>query len=272
VRNVDDLLAGLLTQPDGQLSPSVYETGRLVALAPWLPGHRDRWKFLMDAQHLDGSWGGPDEYGLVPTLSATDAALTAVARDMPDPVTRSLLRRSSDAGLRWLLRRLGSDDPIELPDTVAVELIVPPLVDRLNEHLATADVVRWRGRLYVPRNLDQAPVAAIRARIRAGGTVPTKLAQSLEIAGPAVSGAGSVTAYHGAVGCAPAATAAWLADDRFRARHPESVEYLTDLIARHGGPVPTVIPITRFERAWVLADLVRSGMPLTVPPELLDEH
>jgi halimadienyl-diphosphate synthase len=67
------LLARLTDDPWGGLSPSVYETGRLVALAPWLQGHDARIRYLLDTQHADGTWGGPGEYALVPTLSAVDA-------------------------------------------------------------------------------------------------------------------------------------------------------------------------------------------------------
>jgi Squalene-hopene cyclase C-terminal domain/Prenyltransferase and squalene oxidase repeat len=268
---VKDLMTGLLAQPNGQISPSVYETGRVVALAPWLSGQDGRWEFLLRCQHPDGSWGGPGEYRLVPTLSATEAILTSIPRDRPGPVTRDRLRRAGGAGLRALFEMLGSAGSVQLPDTVAVELIVPQLIEKLNGHLAADRDSPWgSARLPMPRNLDTAKLAKIRMALGAGAAIPVKLAQSLEIAGSMVSGAPSVTACGGAVGCAPAATAAWLADEEFRGRHRDSVGYLEALAARHGGPVPTVIPITEFERAWVLSDLVRGGTDVPVPQELVD--
>ncbi|HKT01990.1 MAG TPA: hypothetical protein VJT31_20885, partial [Rugosimonospora sp.] len=60
----------------GRVSASVYETGRLVALRPDLPGHRARLDFLLARQAPDGSWGAPGGYAVVPTLSATAALLT----------------------------------------------------------------------------------------------------------------------------------------------------------------------------------------------------
>ncbi len=69
----DELVRGLMLQPWGQVSPSVYETGRLVTLAPWLVGHRDRVAYLIGTQRPDGAWGALDGYALVPTLSATEA-------------------------------------------------------------------------------------------------------------------------------------------------------------------------------------------------------
>ena len=54
-------------EPWGQVSPSVYETGRLVVLAPSLTGHAERLDFLRATQRADGGWGagrrlraGPD--------------------------------------------------------------------------------------------------------------------------------------------------------------------------------------------------------------------
>lgn len=75
---VDDLTE----RPWGSSSPSVYETGRLVSLAPWLTGHGERLRFLLAEQRPDGGWGLPDDgYALVPTLSATEALLSALGAD-----------------------------------------------------------------------------------------------------------------------------------------------------------------------------------------------
>jgi halimadienyl-diphosphate synthase len=70
-QDVRDLLAEVADEPSGHTSPSIYESGRLVTLAPWLTGHGDRIEYLLSRQRLDGGWGPPDGYALVPTLSAT---------------------------------------------------------------------------------------------------------------------------------------------------------------------------------------------------------
>ncbi|MEV4083731.1 hypothetical protein AB0J43_26065, partial [Nonomuraea fuscirosea] len=67
-----ELVTSLMLRPWGQVSTSVYETGRLVSLAPWLTGHRARIDYLIRTQRQDGAWGAPDGYGVVPTLSATE--------------------------------------------------------------------------------------------------------------------------------------------------------------------------------------------------------
>ncbi|MEV6517756.1 prenyltransferase, partial [Micromonospora chalcea] len=78
-----DLVAALTGEPSGQTSPSIYESARLVALAPWLDGHDRRLAWLLGRQRPDGGWGGAGGYALVPTLSAVEALLTVLRRDGP---------------------------------------------------------------------------------------------------------------------------------------------------------------------------------------------
>ena len=46
-RAVTRLLDQVRGNPLGHVSPSWYETARLLVLAPWLPGHADRLRFLL---------------------------------------------------------------------------------------------------------------------------------------------------------------------------------------------------------------------------------
>ena len=121
------LVAGLVDEPWGQVSASVYETGRLVALSPGLTGHDRRVDHLLRTQRPDGGWGSPEPgYALVPTLSATDALLSTLragelgAEDV-----------AATVGLRTLFRWLRGPGALaapDLPDLPAIELIVPSLV------------------------------------------------------------------------------------------------------------------------------------------------
>lgn len=272
----EQLLAGVLAQPWGQLSPSVYETARVATLAPWLPGQRARWEFLLERQQPDGWWGGHEGYRLVPTLSATEALLTALLRDRPDETTRGRLLRAVDAGLHALTGLLRPQNAAGLPDTVAVELIVPALVEELNLHLARLAareppaLERWhRVVLSVPPQLDLGVLANVRAGLRAGAVVPTKLLHSFEVVGATAGAAVTLDPVGGAVGCSPAATAAWLAVAGHGGRR-ECVGYLQELTGRYGGPVPSVVPISVFERTWVLADLVRAQLAAPIPPALVE--
>jgi hypothetical protein len=267
-----DLVASMTLNPAGQVSPSVYETGRLVTLAPWLPGQSHRLKFLLATQRLDGGWGAPGGYTLVPTLSATEAILTALHRQDGGPARR--LTEAADQALLLLSTSLQELKADALPDMPAVELIAASLIELINARLRTPPVglEHWAARepLHSPLEAESTLLPAIRALVESGGEVPQKLLHALEITGPAAASAPAVAPGPaiGTVGASPAATAAWLGG------HPDpdgpAYRYLEETVRRFGGPAPCTTPITVFERAWVLTNLVRAGIELTVPRELTD--
>jgi halimadienyl-diphosphate synthase len=250
------VLARLQERPWGTVSPSVYETARLVALAPWLPGHLRRVEFLLAEERPDGAWGGPEGYALVPTLSATDALLAEAGIGGGDSRVIGAARR----GVLALRHRLQSAGPA-LPDLPAADLIVPGLIASLNARLRRfPDLGRLPAR-------DTGPVAAIRARLRAGHGLPQKALHALEIAGPAAEAAAGVQPHAlGPVGASPAATAVWLGRD---GQDRAARAYLDSVIALHNGPVPCALPVTEFERAWVLCGLLRAGVDVPVPRALV---
>lgn len=293
------LVAGLLLSPWGRSSPSVYETGRLVSLAPWLTGHARRIRFLLDTQRPDGGWGPPDPgYALVPTLSAAEAllsVLTSTGRRWPSGVYYTEVVRAAGRALRTLARRLDHSAAPDFPDMPAIEHITPSLIEAINAQLdglrSDPAFASWwpGGRLSPPTGMDGTFLAAARAHLDDGGAVPLKLQHALEIAGPSARRARSVrpvplpgparpaggpgpdgrAAPCATVGASAAATAAWLGtpgpgDDAVR-------HYLEAAVEQHGGPVSVAAPVTNFERGWVLSWLARAGIPLTVPRELIDQ-
>ncbi|MEV6520792.1 prenyltransferase/squalene oxidase repeat-containing protein [Longispora sp. NPDC051575] len=244
--NVDTLLASMMT--DGsRVSTSVYDTSRLVSLVPQLAGHQARVDFLLRHQAPDGSWGGVDGYGYVPTLSATESLLAAGQRVAAE---RGLARLRS-----WL--------KVELTpaDTIAVELVVPALTAQVNARLPASE------RLGLPRGYDEKPLLRLRDRVDQGHRVPVKLWASIEVLGTAARRSGAEPSG-GAVAGSPAATAAWLGERG----DPDgaSARYLHAIQDASGGPVPGVTPITFFERAWVLNSLALVSVPYRVPEEILD--
>ncbi|MGR6320933.1 prenyltransferase/squalene oxidase repeat-containing protein [Micromonospora soli] len=266
---VRELVAALVRHPSGQTSASAYETARLVALAPWLPGHHARIRWLLDGQRPDGGWGGPDGYALVPTLSAVDALLTADGREDP-----GALADAAERGLRFLAGRLGDRAAPALPDLPATDLIVPALLESIDRRLndpqgAPPGLAAWRDRPRpaLPAGVDRGRLDRVRGLLRAGRPVPEKLAHALEVGGELARGAAGVApAGPGTVGASPAATAAWLGD-------PDGPRPAADYLRRFArvGPVPCASPVAVFERAWVLAILARAGVPLTVPATLVAE-
>lgn len=267
------LVHGLVSAPWGQVSPSVYETGRVVSLAPWLTAHAPRLRFLQETQRPDGGWGAPDDgYALVPTLSATEAILATLCRGTEEPVLVEHARR----GLRFLSRRLGGDVGLaaaDLPDMPAIELITASLIGDINRHLEAPpeSLGDWRDRrLGLPSGMDDTKLGFIRVAIESGIEVPEKLKHALEIAGDVVVGLTSIRPEPtGTIGASPAATAAWLGSTEPPDPSNAARWHLETVVDLHGGLVPCGIPITVFERAWVLSGLLRAGIPVTVPAELV---
>jgi halimadienyl-diphosphate synthase len=276
-----ELLAGLTDLPWSDISPSVYETGRLVSLAPWLTGHRERIAFLLETQHPNGSWGQPaDGYGLVPTLSAAEALLNTLLGSQPGTSTadQAAVQLAVHRALGNLFATLRPGTVLPIPDTPAIEIIVPALIAALNHaldqlpHAAVSGLDAWRGsgRLPLPRGMDDSLLAGIRSLLETGNEVPAKLLHCLEAAGYAAGGAPGVrlTLPEGTVGASPAATAAWLGAKRPADPHHAAVRYLESVVHQYGGPVPCALPLAVFERAQVIATLSRAGIPLAVPDAL----
>ncbi|MFG1837533.1 prenyltransferase/squalene oxidase repeat-containing protein [Micromonospora sp. NPDC049175] len=270
---VDELVAELWRHPSGRTSASPYETARLVSLAPWLPRHADRIRYLLAAQNPDGGWGGPDGYALVPTLSAVEGLLAVSPRDEPAGWSPDAVDDAVDRALRLLFDPVAGPATCPVPDLPAVDLIVPALVERIADHLVDPPprLAGWRGvgPPPMPVGMDRRRLDRIRALAASGRPMPPKLLHALEVLGPAARRLTGVTATTaGAVGASPAATAAWLGGPD--ETQPAALGYLTRALTEYGGAVPCATPITVFERAWVLSTLARAGVLPVVPPELAD--
>ncbi|MEV0808224.1 prenyltransferase/squalene oxidase repeat-containing protein [Micromonospora sp. NPDC050200] len=269
-----ELIAEMMLEPSGQTSPSTYETARLVSLAPWLTGHPERVRHLLHTQRADGGWGPPEGYALVPTLSATEALL-GVFRSQP-PTGRAELAGAINRALQVLSGWL--DGATEIPDTPAVDIIVPALIAGINEHLSRLPVsplaepeLRSALRpLRLPPGMTGGRLAAVRDMLAAGAPVSDKLLHALEVVGDLARNAHGVTPLpSGTVGASPAATAAWLGVPDAVGSSAAPLAYLESTVARYGGLAPCATPITVFERAWVVSALARAGIRVTAPPGLI---
>lgn len=125
------LLQESMADPWGDVSPAIYDTARALLLPPeWQPkGCLD---FILRNQNDDGSWGGPGAYSIVPSLAATSSLLKlALKAARGEKIAGDADRVSLAAwrGLDFLATALRNTT--ELPDTVAVELIVPALVEEI---------------------------------------------------------------------------------------------------------------------------------------------
>lgn len=292
-----ELLEESGADPCAWISPSVYENARVVTVAPWLDGAGQRLRYLCEEQAADGGWGVAG-FRLVPTLSAVEALLTVWARgegvDYPGP---GRIRRAAVRGIEtlhtWLTAGPGSEEAEKLPDTVAIEVVVPGLISQINSHLAhRTDLLRGLPerlasiRLPLPRGTDDSVLVALRAAAAAGRTLPPKLWHAWEILSPGRPFAPEVQPLHGSVSCSPAATAAWLggrtsgpgaAGGAPAAVPPVATEearaalrFLDDLQRHRGGLLPLGAPMPNFERAWILASLATHDIACKAPESLLD--
>ncbi|SCG79534.1 prenyltransferase/squalene oxidase repeat-containing protein [Micromonospora humi] len=258
------------------ISPSVYECGRIVSDAPWLDGHPARLRFLLAEQAPDGGWGLAG-FRLVTSLSATEALLTACGRGLPQDraVPTEDVARAAAAGARALRGWL--DEPeVALPDLVAIEVLVPRLIDLVNDHLHRFEAahhpvlapVAAGGPLATPPGTAPEILRRLRGATAAGHPVPPKLWHSWEIIGSDRSADPAVTPVSGSVGCSPAATAAWLRN-RPEADHP-SLRYLDAVQARADGLFPVGAPMPHFERSWIINLFQVHRVPCRVPEPVLD--
>ncbi|GAA1014267.1 hypothetical protein Aple_041480 [Acrocarpospora pleiomorpha] len=266
-----ELIDGIAAEPWGQVSPSVYETGRMITLAPWLGAHHERILYLLANQRPDGGWGGPGGYALAPTLSATEALLGSLLRE-DHGLDRARMMAAVDRGLEWLVRSRHDD----LPDMPALELIVPALTESITRHLdglpgSALEGAGWgEVRLELPSGMRGDALPVIRSRVASGGRIPEKLLHALEVAEEAAYAAPGVDVKGpGTIGASPAATAAWLGErGRLNPLSPAR-RHLEEVVRRHAGPVPCGIPITVFEQAWVVSWLARGDLPVSVPPAIV---
>lgn len=266
-QSAQELVDQTAVDPCGLTTPSIYETARLVASASWLDGHQERVEFLLAQQHKDGTWGGPAAYGLLPTLSAVDALLSVAGADDTQRVSRA-----AESGLAALARRFSAG--IQLPDTIAVELLVPWLVERINQRLARVDDQRSHGLTGMPGQVhlpaDMRPLRKVREYLRDHSGIPEKTWHSLEALGASAVRSPTVIPVGGAVGASPAATVAWLGDPPHADAARACLDYLRQAQARHGGPVSGITSITYFERAWVVTALCGAGLHPEIPAQITD--
>lgn len=248
----------------GDVRPSLYETARVLSLAPWLPGEPRRLAHLLEEQAPDGSWGeGPQPYRLLPTLSAVEAVLAVLLRGAESEQDGARLMATAQRGLA-ALRALPPAGP--WPDTAAAEILVPGLVARINEQLelAAADgrpqLGQWRPgpRLAVPGGYHEAAPGYVARKYESADRLPVKYHHTFEgIAGhlpPAL-----IPQAAGLLGSSPAATAALAAVAPAAAAG--AIAGLHAVAQRYDGLFPEAAPILVYERLWVAAALARAGLP-----------
>ncbi|MFI0481142.1 prenyltransferase/squalene oxidase repeat-containing protein [Actinomadura sp. 9N215] len=287
-RALGDVLAESLADPWGRISPADHDTGLLVRAWARAPGlfppelGQGALGALLRRQNPSGSWGpaaAPVPYHFVPTLGAL-CGLLAVDAARPRLGSPAGVRDAVHRGLRFLADHADELGAPDGPDTVAVEYLLPALLEDIGAHIgspgeATAPGPDGRSPV-LPRSVadrlldamrpERQRLADLRARAGAGGSLPGQLAFSLEVLTRPPAGHPAFGEGGGPVGCSPAATCAVLSW-RAHADPAGAVRYLTGMQARQpGGAMPAIAPMAAMERSWTVAGLARLDHP--VPGDL----
>lgn len=267
VREALGLLEESLDDPWGAITPATYDTA-LVELLPAADRPAENLDYLLATQNSEGSWGslraGP-AYRIVPTLTAAVCLLEISGRAGGHSVEREdRVRVSALRGLSWLFTVEDFFSPERLPDTVAVETILPVQLEKAATLLSTTtgaerlldDLSRaregYRGWLK--------GVQRLMAVAEQGGPLPPHINHTVEVLGPALAARVVGKTDDGPVACSPAATAAVFATTAGRSE--SRLNYLRLVAEQHGGKQPDLAPISTFERVWITAQYLRCGIPL----------
>ncbi|MGW2324885.1 hypothetical protein ACWC5C_03855 [Streptomyces sp. NPDC001700] len=288
----DQILADSLADPLGSMTATCYDTAHLVRL--WTRSADPRIgalampaaAWLLRSQNPDGSWGAgpaPAGYRFVPTLAAVSSLLAVSATR----TAGQLAAPAGDAARRGLLfltadpHRFG---PAGLPDTVAIELIVPSLLEEIYEALEAEPICREAtgaartptapmvtrtgiGGLLADHGPWRTRLDFLRQAARQGLEYPPQLACSLEIFDTPPATVPAFTDGH--IGCSPSATAAAL-EWTDTAPEAAAVDYLERAADRHkNGSLQHLMPLATFERAWIASTMLRLG--IAVPKRTADQ-
>lgn len=242
----------------GQIGPSVYDTARVVSLAPPPEGAWPALDWIVEQQRPDGGWGEPSAPRSrdLPTMAALLALDTYARRQH----TRDAVRR----GMAFMARQASHwAQPLGDDIAIGLEILLPPLVaegERRGMPISGAPYAALR-------KMGERRRALIAQRRPGPGTTPLHSWEGWgeepdpELLDP-----------FGSMGHNPAATAAWIhrAEGRpeLAAAREAARAYLERASRVTGvdrpGVVPTCWPLPRFEQVFVLQALHLSGL-LTHP-------
>lgn len=265
--------------PWGKLSPSVYDT----AYSLFLPSEirpKESLEFILSNQNDNGSWGTPDTYCIVPTLAATAGLFhltlkAACSEEIFKEQNRDRIALAALNGLSFLRDIL--NQTTSFPDTVAVELIIPALVEKIETTLtAIADLkeelidqtelfgqyIRECLDITLPPQ-DMKLLTKLRMAVSLGEYVPMKLFHTLEVFGNDLDNINDLDDVDGLYGASPASTIAML--NALKTPKQDLIFSLSEIASNYNGTYPVaIIPI--FERVWVLYNLILAG--ISIPDDM----
>lgn len=241
-----------LGKQGGLISSSVYDTAQVLRYG-YTREHWPTLGWLLDRQHADGGWGDPHTPRArdLPTLAVV-LALHTIAPERNALAIQAGLDFLHNQAIQW-------EGGLSYDIPVGIELLLPKLLEE-----AHRSGLRINARPYTSViRLGQRRRQMLAGRTIPAGTTPIHSWEALDTPATAALIDGS-----GAVGHSPAATAAWLRATQGCAALAEqraaAHDYLEQAALATGtgipGVVPTVWPITNFERVWVLYGMALAGI------------
>jgi halimadienyl-diphosphate synthase len=238
----------------GLVGPSVYDTARALRFTP-PPQTAPVVEWLLSQQHLDGGWGDPfvPRARDLPTLAVV-LALRSVASSWPQA------ERAAAAGEQFLREQaVHWRGPLPEDIPVGIELLLPALLEEANQSGLALSMAPYEELIKLGHKRRS---LVARLELRPGST-PVHSWEALGLAPDP-----SLLDGSGSMGHSPAATAAWLHETAGRAdlaaERAAAERYLERAAAATHlgipGVLPTVWPITNFERTWAVYALQLAGM------------
>ena len=237
---------------DQRMGPSPYDIAWMARLRTGAAGE-PRWpgllNWLIENQHLDGSWGGEIEY-FHDRIICTVAAMIALKENASHPHAERAIVRGEN--YLWHHLHLLRYDPSDL---VGFELVFPTLLAQAQglgldvpmHAYGYGEVQAAKLRLIPPHMLYSPRISTVYSLEFLGASGDVKrLEQALN--------------SNGALGNSPATTAYYL---WLRSDGDERAEAYLETVRTERENIIPVYPFRTFERTWVLNNLTFSRLPVT---------
>ncbi len=253
--------ARLLGAQRGVVSSDLYSTA-WVALVPSqdnprLPAWPETLTYIRTHQLPDGGWGNPRVYNAHERTIATLACLLALAQW---PAADHALR--IERGV-LALHQYANDLPFEAHETVGFELLLPRLIQELNQYGLSLLLPQWRSSLQA----GQQKLRLI-GELKLNYEQPRTWWFNMEMLPEDFLARVDerLLNRYGAIETSTAATAAYLrARRRCGQDSPRAANFLQELVRIGGGGVGFCWPVEVFELLWTLDSFWRAGMNPHMP-------
>nr|XP_043617171.1 (-)-kolavenyl diphosphate synthase TPS28, chloroplastic-like [Erigeron canadensis] len=251
-KSVEYIKSALCLIDDGAITSSAYDTAWVALIEdvdgpsgfPWFPSSL---QWIVSHQLQDGSWGEPLVFSAFDRLLNTLACVVALTKwnIRPDMCQK---------GIKYVHKNLNKlGDEKEEHMTPGFELLFPKLIElaqKLDIKMPKDSPVLKE--IYAKRDMKLAKIPK-----KMFYKIPTILLYSLEGMNDLEwDKLLKLKSENGSFLCSPAATAFAF----MQTKDQDCLAYLTNLVAKFNGGVPTFYPTDMYERVWIVDRLQRLGI------------